>query len=474
MKKLLYTILLTAISMSMYGQTNVSGGIFSNTTWTLANSPYIMTGPVVVFPNVTLTIEPGVVVKIEETSSTTSLQVYLELRGKLIAKGNASNPISFIPKTTPSNGLDYIWQGIFVKTAQGGSVDMDYIVFNNSYYGISYDEPLYDTLVFNGSKFNYNCYALAINTNLVLNDCEFKNNGVGHSLMYIYGSITARNCVYKNNYACMAFVANSVDVKNCTFEDNQSCFLQVSGKFNNCTFKNNMTVFQENGTLEIDSSLFITNDYGINGFGLGSVKNSSFLGNKIALSVGPDAVIENNIINNNDVGLGLAGSFTSGMVLPFIKDNKICYNFIYNVENKSDFNLGLENNCFCLNDSVSIDAKIYDGYDDFTRGLINFAVYDTSCINIVQRFIKINLGQSTGINQNSLIVEAYPNPFTDLINLRGLSSEENTWTIFDVTGKLILERATTNKNDALDLSSLYPGVYVMKSSNYKPIRIVKN
>ena len=44
-------------------QTNVSGGIYSNTTWTFANSPYIVIDTVVVFPNVTLTIEPGVIVK---------------------------------------------------------------------------------------------------------------------------------------------------------------------------------------------------------------------------------------------------------------------------------------------------------------------------------------------------------------------------------------------------------------------------
>ena len=62
---LLAVILIAAFSFSSQAQTPVSGGIYANTTWTLANSPYIVTGNVVVFPGVTLTIEPGVVVKFD-------------------------------------------------------------------------------------------------------------------------------------------------------------------------------------------------------------------------------------------------------------------------------------------------------------------------------------------------------------------------------------------------------------------------
>ncbi len=56
MKKIALIFIFFLASIPLYAQTNVSGGVFSNTTWTLSNSPYIVTGPVVVFPNVTLTI----------------------------------------------------------------------------------------------------------------------------------------------------------------------------------------------------------------------------------------------------------------------------------------------------------------------------------------------------------------------------------------------------------------------------------
>ena len=310
-------------------------------------------------------------------------------------------------------------------------------------------------------------------TNVVVNNCEFINNAVPHSLIYVYGSVTANNCIYKNNFACMSTIANGVNVNGCTFENNTNCFIQISGKFKNCVFKDNVVVFQENGTLEIDSSQFINNETGINAFGAGSVKNSTFTGNKLALSVGSNSIIESNNISNNDVGLGLAGVFTTGMVLPLIKNNKICYNLLYNLENKSDYNLSLDSNCFCLNDSVSIDAKIYDGYDDITRGLINFAIYDTSCTNIKKRVIKINLGTNTGITSTIKENSVSPNPFVDKVFLKGIENAITVWYVFDITGKKVYETTSETMNPELDLSFLDKGAYILKSENYQPVKLLK-
>src|SRR5436190_10264571 len=73
--------------MTAHSQTNVSGGIFSDTTWTLANSPYIVTDTVVVFPTITLTIQAGVTVKFDTLTQ-------LEIRqAKLIAVGTQTDSI---------------------------------------------------------------------------------------------------------------------------------------------------------------------------------------------------------------------------------------------------------------------------------------------------------------------------------------------------------------------------------------------
>lgn len=58
----LLSFILVLISMSLYAQTNVSGYINVNTTWTVTNSPYYVTSTVTVNENITLTIEDGVTV----------------------------------------------------------------------------------------------------------------------------------------------------------------------------------------------------------------------------------------------------------------------------------------------------------------------------------------------------------------------------------------------------------------------------
>ncbi|MEY3591405.1 MAG: hypothetical protein RLZZ38_361, partial [Bacteroidota bacterium] len=54
MKKIALLSIIILNVISMQAQTNVSGGIYQNATWSLAGSPYIVNGPVVVFPGVTL------------------------------------------------------------------------------------------------------------------------------------------------------------------------------------------------------------------------------------------------------------------------------------------------------------------------------------------------------------------------------------------------------------------------------------
>lgn len=94
------------------GPTNVSGSISSNTTWTLANSPYVMTGNVTVAAGVTLTVEPGVVVQ-----GNAALRL-LTVNGSLSAVGTGAAPITFTSSADSAPGQ---WWGIHFGTAAGSS-----------------------------------------------------------------------------------------------------------------------------------------------------------------------------------------------------------------------------------------------------------------------------------------------------------------------------------------------------------------
>ena len=76
----------------------VSGAVSATTTWTLAGSPYVVTADVVVDEGVSLTIEPGVEVRFD--SSTT-----LVVNGQLIARGTSSTKVKFTSNAgTPAKG----------------------------------------------------------------------------------------------------------------------------------------------------------------------------------------------------------------------------------------------------------------------------------------------------------------------------------------------------------------------------------
>lgn len=103
--KLLMIMLLAIFGMSQVAQaqTSVSGFISSNTNWTLAGSPYIITGNTILDSGFVLTIDPGVVVKFNTSKS-------LQVNGTLRAIGNSTDKITFTSnQATPAPGdWDYI------------------------------------------------------------------------------------------------------------------------------------------------------------------------------------------------------------------------------------------------------------------------------------------------------------------------------------------------------------------------------
>jgi hypothetical protein len=114
MRKILSLIIAGILAAVSLSATNVSGLISSDITWNLAGSPYVVTGNILVAENVTLRIDPGVVVRFDAAKS-------IQVNGILVAKGNGSDSIVFTSNTTASRGA---WGNLyFTDSSADGVVD---------------------------------------------------------------------------------------------------------------------------------------------------------------------------------------------------------------------------------------------------------------------------------------------------------------------------------------------------------------
>lgn len=178
---------LFGIVNDIVADTNVSGYISADTTWTSANSPYVVTGNIVVKSRVTLTIEPGVTVK---TDSGESIQV----DGTLIAKGTSASKITFT-KNSSSN-----WGYILFSDS---STDATYDAGGNYTRGSILE---YCVVEYAGGASVSDNGAVRINSaNPLINYCTIKNNSV--SGIYVWslsegtGTLKITNNTISNNSA---------------------------------------------------------------------------------------------------------------------------------------------------------------------------------------------------------------------------------------------------------------------------------
>ena len=439
-------------SSAVIAQTSVSGGIYNNTTWNLAGSPYLVTGSIVVFPNRTLTIEPGVevIVSADYTFNTGNF-IYLEVRGSLIANGTSNAHIVFTSSDT-TTGF-YNWEGIRIKGSQGGTVQMNHFELHNTWYGINNDIPQPGVIyVFNECYFRSNQYGLQLNADLVYNNCIFESNGVGQAAQISYGSLTATNCQFLNNF-CSFTWSNNINVNNCLFSGNQNNIIGSPGIIQNSQFYNNTFGMTEISNITVNQCVFDGNGTGIDGSSTCVITNSTFTNNSIAVKIGDASTVSQNTITDNSIGVQVLGydpNTTS------IDSNLICNNSVHNLENLTDKNYQVNLNCFCSQDSTIIENGIFDGYDDITRGLVNYAIYDDSCQTIVSYVTKIDLGGPAGLTA----LDEQWNTWFDGESLVIENNIPGIFSIYDIQGTRIMNATATVGLNKISLT-LPQGLYLV-------------
>jgi len=227
--------------------TDVFGPIFENTTWTKDGSPYCITQSVTVLENITLTIEPGVVVKFWEGTETILDNKYnLVIQGQIVARGSESENIFFTSSlNTPNSG------------------DWGYIELTNT-----------------SEKANFN------------QSGDYQNGSIFEHVVIEYGGGGDKSTVFAENSPYFNYTT-------LRHNKNRAIYFVNTAKVDNSTFSNNYlystvngggAIFSESSIL-IDGSSFDNNicsstpNYSGGGaicaLGDMQVKNSNFLNNTV-------------------------------------------------------------------------------------------------------------------------------------------------------------------------------------------------
>ena len=88
---------------------------------------------------------------------------------------------------------------------------------------------------------------------------------------------------------------------------------------------------------------------------------------------------------------------------------------------------------------------------------------------------EITASEVTAINENTNIEMAvFPNPFTNFINVKSSSEQNNTFTLMDLSGKVVLDtEVSAQSTKSFDVSHLLGGVYFVAFGNSQKMKTIK-
>jgi hypothetical protein len=368
LKRLICTVLtiilligmLSFVKIDVHGIT-VGRNITSDTHWTIDDNPVIFNSSITVYPNATLTIDPGVTVNLGSYPSFT-------ISGTLIAVGTPENKITFtIPDNqtgtysisfSPSYGLNqthnpdgtfqYVnFNRVTLQSSSSVTVDNCYFSFSTTQTAIAISggslgaSPIISNnkIVFNGFQDSgHYSYGISVNSGATpaISNNEFDGNG----------QLTGINLQI---YTPTGMSSPSFTISNNLFSN---CWLGIKAETAAMvTVQGNSFLGCRDGLyINVAASLTIRNNlidgcsrYGINGGG----------------------VIDSNTISNCQIGIH---NPPAGSV---ITNNNIIGNTVNSIT-ASIANVSAQNNWWGIADASTIQTTIYDVRADYSLGTVTF------------------------------------------------------------------------------------------------------
>lgn len=345
--------------------TNVTGIIASDTTWTQANSPYTLTGPVAVNRGVTLTIEPG-------ASVYGGVSYYIQVNGTLIAVGTGSNPIILnvqIHFTSVSNswnqqtGTGSIIENTLYPnvTITGCSPKID----SNTLYGLQIQQA---SPTISDNKIGWEIL-LSQSSAIIVNNSISQGIEVSMGAPSILNNTVTSSYDESTNDAAIVITGGSpviadnmiksrIDTEFATMftPSHQIVYPGIVVGANNALISGNVIDDCLTGITLLGQAVTIQNNF---------INDSQTEGIDIT---GGNAIIQNNTITYNQVGIN---SPSSSSVIAY---NNI-YGNGYNVYLSSPSNVDATNNWWGTTDPQAINQTIYDFKDNFNLGSVNFVPF---------------------------------------------------------------------------------------------------
>lgn len=404
--------------------TDVPSKISSDITWTKANSPYDLKGPTLVENNVTLIIEPGVTVNINN--------YYLQVNGTLQAIGSNPEQIRFVGGSVRFSEYCNPWigqtgSGCIIQNSDLTSSELHISgspkIYNNSVRSINVGDSSLSVI-----SENIITASLAISgTPTIINNTNTNNDAfsvtiTGGSPIISYNTFEGRILVSNgspkfsynaindgihidsregaleligNNITCNG-VSSAVYIQgsSATIKNNKitqsNKGIEITGQY---AFSFNITenVISEcsygitatnPGPLTIEQNVINDNHNGII-VRIGTIIYPAFKNDTLIIknnvitnsSVGidfshPSAIIRNNEITNNEVGI-LCSDPPEQDFSPLIINNNI-YGNDYNIKSNVPNNINATNNWWGTTNTQTINQTLYDVKYDFNLGSINF------------------------------------------------------------------------------------------------------
>jgi len=313
--------------------TNVTGIISQNTIWTQANSPYTLTGPVLISNGVVLTIQAGATVNLGS--------YYIDVNGTLQAIGSSLNPITF--NSAPNGQINFTqYSSSWNQQTQTGSViENAVLTCSINIYHVS---PL-----ISNNQFTYSVNRFSDSSGIyVWGGSPIISNNTSNGVITVAGNglaVISGNTI-KGNYGGI-----TCNINNCDIIDNTLIGCEWA-----------ITVGGQAIGATIEGNLLYQSKVGIYFYNTPSGQ----------------AIIQNNTIANCTIGIQLPSPSSTITYNNFLNDQLGISLIDTHANILESNNINATYNYWGTTDQQTINQTIFDFKNNFNLGTVNFAPFLTA------------------------------------------------------------------------------------------------